>query len=102
MLSIVSLPALGILAFGVGVAIGIPAGRIGVFGLAIATGTLILMVTRVDRARPRERRNLLLSLFTFAYVVRFVFPAFVFYVPDTGYIPELTPSPSPIMLTPSQ
>jgi hypothetical protein len=89
-------PVLGFLGFFVALAIGIPSDRIGLLGLAIATGTLILTVTAVDRARPRERRGLLLSIFSFSYACFVVLPVFVFYLGDAGYLPEASPNPIPL------
>ena len=58
------------------------------------------MVIAVDRARPRERRNLLLTIFSFSYCVFFVVPVFVFYIGEIGYIQDVGPTPSPIPLMP--
>ena len=95
---VVSVPMLGFVAFGVGLAIGIPSDRVDLFGLMIVTATLILTVVAVDRSRPRERRNLLLTIFSFSYFCFFVVPVLAFYLGDEGYTIER--SPSPIRLTP--
>ena len=89
----------GFLGFGVGLVAGIRSDRIAVLTLAIATGMLISTVFAVDQVRPREQRNLLLSIFSFAYGVFFVLPALVFYVRDAGY-PAQDPI-TPIPLTPA-
>jgi hypothetical protein len=46
---------------------------------------------------PRERRNLLLSIFSFSYVSFMVVPVFVFYLGDSGYSREGSPSPIPLV-----
>lgn len=96
LLQLLVLPVLGFLCFGIAIAAGIPSNRFGLMGLAIVTGILILSVVVVDRALPRGRRNLLLSIFTFAYVVRFVVPVFAFYLGSAGYDPETAISPIPL------
>lgn len=92
-------PVFGFLCFFAVLATGIQRDRIPVLGLAIATGSLILTFVVVDRTRPRERRNLLFSIFSFAYFVFMVLPAFVFFLGDSGYQPGAA-SPNPILLTP--
>src|SRR5262245_54392094 len=77
----------GFLAFGLGVAFGVPSDRIVLLGVSILLGTLISLVFAIDRIRRRENRNLLLSIFSFAYLVYFVLPALVFYVGQGGYDP---------------
>ena len=69
-------------------------------GCTMATGTLIGLVIAIDRWRPRERRNLLLTIFSFAYTVFFVVPVFVFYIGEIGYIQDVGPTPSPIPIVP--
>jgi hypothetical protein len=59
-------------------------------------GTLILSIVRVDRILPRERRSLLLSVFSFSYFVFFLVPVFVFYLGESGYQPEGAPNPIPL------
>lgn len=89
-------PVLGFLGFGIGLASGIPSNRIGLLGLAVATATLSLTVVAVDRTLPRERRSLLLSIFSFSYAVFFVVPVVVFYLGDSGYSIESAPNPIPL------
>jgi hypothetical protein len=96
LLSLFAVPVLGFLGFGFGLALRLPSDQIKVLGLGIATGTLLLTVAAIDRTRPRARRNLLLSIFSLAYAVRFVFPVFVFYLGSNGYDPEVNPSPIPL------
>jgi hypothetical protein len=96
LLQLFTLPILGFLAFGIGLAIGIRSDCIPLFGLAIATGVTALMVVAIDRTLPRERRNLLLSIWSFAYVCFMVVPVFVFYLSDWGYQPEHSPNPIPL------
>src|SRR5262249_16869080 len=92
LLRLVAVPVLGFVAFGGAIAIGVPANRIAMLGIATALGTLILTVAAVDRTRPRERRNLLLSLFSFSYICFFVLPVFVFYLGETGYTLDMSPN----------
>jgi hypothetical protein len=96
LLQLVTLPLLGFVAFGIGLASGIQSDRIALFGLAIVTGVLNLMVTAVDRTLPRDRRNLLLSIFSFSYFCFIVLPVFVFYVGDSGYHADQQPNPIPL------
>lgn len=96
---VIAVPMLGIFSF-VAAAALLPSDRTALMGYAIATGTLIGLVIAVDRARPRERRNLLLTMFSFSYTVFFVIPVFVYYAGEVGYIHEVSPNPSPIPLTP--
>jgi hypothetical protein len=96
LLRLLALPVLGFVGFGVALALGLPANRIGLLGVAIAMGTLVLSVVAVDRSRPRQRRNLLLSIFSFSYFVFFVLPIFVFYLGPSGYTPEASPNPIPL------
>jgi hypothetical protein len=99
LLRLFALPTFGFLLFGLLIATGLPSDRIGLAGVAIATMTMILMVTAVDRTRPRERRNLLLSILSFSFILSFLLPVFVFYLGSGGYDPDLSPNPLP--LTPS-
>jgi len=86
----------GFLSFGLGLLIGIPPDRVALFGLTIAMATLMFTVVAVDRSLPRNRRNLLLSVFSLAYAVRFVLPALVFHVGGGGYPPDTEPNPIPL------
>jgi O-antigen polysaccharide polymerase Wzy len=96
---ILSIPMVGITVFVATMAL-VPADRTMLVGCSVATGTLVALVIGVDRARPRERRNLLLTIFSFSYTVFFVVPVFVFYIGEIGYIQDVGPSPSPIPITP--
>jgi hypothetical protein len=88
LLRLLALPLLGFLVFGVGIGVGIPSNRIALLGMAVATGTLVLSPIVLDSVRPRARRHLLLSIVSLAYLVHFVFPAFISYVGTSGYAPE--------------
>ncbi len=96
LLRLFAIPVLGFFAFGLALALGLRSDRMLLVGLAIATATLILEVVALDRTRPRDRRNLLLSIFSFSYVVFFVVPVFLFYVGDIGYTERWSPSPIPL------
>jgi len=96
LLRLFSLPLLGFLVFGAGLAVGLPSNRIPMLGVTIVTGVLILAVVAIDRARAPERRNLLLTLFSFSYFVHFVLPVFVTYLGDLGYNPESSVNPIPL------
>src|SRR5688572_9112282 len=96
---IVAIPMVGITIF-VATMANVPADRTMLVGCTVATGTLIGLVIAFDRVRPRERRNLLLTIFSFAYTVFFVVPVFVFYIGEIGYIQDVGPTPSPIPILP--
>jgi hypothetical protein len=96
LLRIFVVPVLGFVGFFVILATGIPSDRILLLGLTIATSTLILTFVAVDRTLPRERRNLLLSIVSFAYFVFLVLPVFIFYLSDVGYHPDASPNPIPL------
>jgi hypothetical protein len=100
LMPVIAVPMLGIFSF-VAAAALLPSDRTALMGYTIATATLIGTVVAVDRARPREHRNLLLSMFSFSYTVFFVIPVFVYYAGEVGYIHEVSPNPSPIPLTPA-
>jgi hypothetical protein len=68
--------------------IGIPSDRVDLFGLMIVTATLISPWSRSTAAGPRERRNLLLTIFSFSYFCFFVVPVLAFYLGDEGYTIE--------------
>src|SRR5262245_31217903 len=82
LLRLFTLPVLAFVAFGAFLAVGIPTDRVKMVALAIATTALILFVVTLDRVRPRERRNLLLTIFSFSYLVFFVVPVFITYIGD--------------------
>lgn len=88
LLRLLSLPLIGFVAFGIGIAVGIPSNRIGLLGAAIATGMLVLSPIVLDSVRSPARRHLLLSLFSLSYLAHFVLPAFVSYLGRSGYGPE--------------
>jgi len=96
LLRLFTVPIFGFLCFFLFLASGVPRDRIALLGLATASGSVILMVAAVDRSRPRERRNLLLSLFSFSYFVFYVMQVFVFYLYDDAYTPEHSLSPIPL------
>ncbi len=88
LLRLLTLPVLGFVFFGVGIAVGIPSNRIPLLGMAVATGMLVLSPIVLDSVRPPGRRHLLLSIFSLAYLFHFVVPVFVEYLGSSGYAPE--------------
>jgi hypothetical protein len=97
---ILVIPMVGLTVFVATMAM-VPADRTMLVGCSCATGTLVALVIGIDRSRPRERRNLLLTIFSFAYTVFFVVPVFVFYIGEIGYIQDVGPTPSPIPIVPA-
>jgi hypothetical protein len=96
LLRLLALPVLAFVGFGVALALGLPSNRIALLGITLTLGTLILSIVSVDRTLPRERRSLLLSVFSFSYFVFFLVPVFVFYLGESGYQPEGAPNPIPL------
>lgn len=98
MLRLLALPLVAIVAVGIAIATGLPANRVPLLAATLVLMSVLLGFVAVDRLRPREQRNLLLMIFSCAYLVMFVIPVFVFYLGDRGYMPEFIPNP--VALTP--
>lgn len=96
MLRLIAVPLLGFFAFGLGLALGVPSDRVNLYGLTMVLATLILSVIALDRTKPRERRHLLLTIFSFSYFCFFVVPVFSFYLGEEGYTMDRSPSPVPL------
>jgi hypothetical protein len=96
LLSVLAVPVFGFFFFGLGLASGVRSDLIGLLGLTVLTATLVLAVFVVDRARPRERRHLLLTLFSFAFLIRFALPSVMFHLFGSGYEPGAEPNPIPL------
>ena len=96
LLRLFALPLAGITVFVVVVAIGLRPDRIPLLAVTMLLVTAILCFITLDRLRPLEQRNLLMSLFSFAYLMVLVMPVFVFYLGDAGYMPEHLANPVPL------
>jgi hypothetical protein len=99
LMRLLGVPVFGFLTFFVFLAAGLPWDRVPLLAITIALATLIFTVIAVDRTRPRERRSLLFSIFSFSYSAFFVVPSFVFYLAASVYDPA--ESPNPVPLTPN-
>ena len=96
LIRLLALPAVGVVGFGIAVAAGLPRDRLPLLGVTVLLMIAVLSFVAVDRMRPRERRNLLLSIFSFTYLVFFVVPVFVFYLGASVYDPLASPNPNPL------
>lgn len=96
LLRLLAIPLLGILVLGVALAAGLRPNRIPLLGATVVLVAVILGFIAVDRLRPRERRNLLMLIFSCAYLLLFVVPVLVFYLGTAGYEPEFISNPVPL------
>src|SRR5262249_47384848 len=106
LLRVFALPVLGFLLFGTLLAFGMATSRLAPPRPAVAPRPPIPSLAAVGPGPPRPppgprpppapRRNLLLTIFSFSYLVFFVVPIFVFYIGDSGYAPDNTPNRLPL------
>ena len=77
------LPIGGALIFALGVAIGARRQNIWILGLAVLTAIVSLFPLLIDRLRPPEKRQLILSFISLSWIVSFVLPVYTeFYLND--------------------
>jgi hypothetical protein len=91
-LRLLALPIAGFLGFGIALALGLPRDRVQLLAVTFLLIIAVLSYVAVDRMRPRERRNVLMSIFSLTYLVFFVMPVFVFYLGPSPYEPLASPN----------
>ena len=74
-----ALPVLVILGFSVGVALGVRGADLSVLTLALVTGVIALVPLILDVRRPSDKRHILLSVCSIAYLGLFVVSVFTTY-----------------------
>jgi hypothetical protein len=77
-------PVLGAIAFAVGVAMGARGDDMVILGLAVTTTVVGLVPLLIDRLRPPEKRQLVLSFISLAWIVAFVLPVYTEYYLTDG------------------
>lgn len=80
------LPIASICAFVVGMALGARDRDLPLLGLGLLTMMVCSLPLIMDQGRAPSERHVLLSLFCLAFIVRFVVPIFLYYMPATGPI----------------
>lgn len=78
------LPMAAALIFGLGIALGARRENMVILGLAIATAVVGFLPMLIDRLRPVENRNLILTFISLAFIVGFVVPAYTQYYLNDG------------------
>ena len=77
------LPIGGALIFALGVAMGARRQNIWILGLAVLTAVVSMLLLLIDRLRPLEKRQLILSFISLSWMVSFVLPVYTeFYLHD--------------------
>ena len=77
------LPIGGALIFALGVAMGARRQNIWILGLAVLTAVVSMLLLLIDRLRPLEKRQLILSFISLSWMVSFVLPVYTeFYLND--------------------
>ncbi len=77
------LPIGGALVFALGIAMGARRQNIWILGLAVLTAIVSLFPLLIDRLRPLEKRQLILSFISLSWMVSFVLPVYTeFYLND--------------------
>jgi hypothetical protein len=84
LLRLLSLPLLGFAGFALGLAI-VPPDRVALLGASIATAVVVLAPVVYDRTRPPERRHLLFTLVSIAYLFAFALPGLTLYLGTAIY-----------------
>lgn len=80
-----------LLGFVVGIAVGVRGDDVWILALALLTGGVALVPVFLDRTRPPEKRQLMLSMMSLSYLVFFAAPAFTQYLmASEGFQPEVT------------
>ena len=78
-LSLLALPVVAILIFGISLAFGVNGDDASILAVALATGFLALVPLALDQGRAADRRHLLISLLCLSYLMYFVLPVFTQY-----------------------
>ncbi len=83
------LPMAAALIFGLGIALGARRDNMVILGLAIATSVAGLVPMLIDRMRPLEKRNLILTFICLAFIIGFVLPVYTHYYLNDGQMPGI-------------
>jgi hypothetical protein len=76
------MPALGVVGLTFGIALGLDTDDLVVMALALVTAALAFLPLVLDQARPPSQRHILLSTFSVLFVIGFVVPVFVIFLPE--------------------
>jgi len=84
---LLAVPAFAFAVIVAGFALGVRGDRLTILAIAMLTLTVCLVPLALDQGRPGERRHTFISLLGVIFMIHYVLPALVFYVPGTGGVP---------------
>ena len=83
-MSIAAILGTGILAFFLGLVVGVRGADVAMLAWAIATCCVCALPLAIDRTLPQTHRHIALSMLGIGFALRFAFPVFTYYLPATG------------------